>query len=58
METGLEKTEFFNVENNEFGLRANVDLLEEERVKAHQRNLKYSLQAAQYYDSGIKRRSF
>lgn len=46
------------MESNEFGLRANVDLLEEEREVAYQRNLKYQLQAVQYYDSGIKKKSF
>ena len=53
-----DRTEVFNVETNEFGLRANLDLLEEEREAAHQRNVKYQLQAAQYYNSGVKKRSF
>ncbi|XP_074356459.1 uncharacterized protein LOC141696177 [Apium graveolens] len=51
-------TEFYNVKVNNFGLRVNVDLLEEEREASHQRNIKYLLQAAQHYDSGIKKRSF
>lgn len=60
VEVGLEsyRTQVFNVETNEFGLRANVDLLEEEREASHQRNLRYQLQATQYYDSGVKKRSF
>ncbi|XP_074347701.1 uncharacterized protein LOC141686576 [Apium graveolens] len=57
IEVGLEsyQTEVFQIENNEVGLRANIDLLEEESEAAHQRNLKYQLQAAQYYDSGVKK---
>ncbi|XP_074323532.1 uncharacterized protein LOC141660447 [Apium graveolens] len=60
IEVGLEshQTEVFEIESNEVGLRANIDRLEEEREAAHQRNLKYQLQAAQYYDSGIKKQSF
>ncbi|XP_074373646.1 uncharacterized protein LOC141713996 [Apium graveolens] len=60
VDVGLEsyRIEVYNVESNNFGLRANVDLLEEEREVAHQRNMKYLLQAAQHYDSGIKKRSF
>ncbi|XP_074377638.1 uncharacterized protein LOC141719157 [Apium graveolens] len=60
VEVGLEsyRTEVYNVKTNDFGLRANVDLLEEERKDAHQRNMKYLLQVAQHYDSGIKKRSF
>ncbi|XP_074352371.1 uncharacterized protein LOC141691540 [Apium graveolens] len=60
VEVGLElyRTEVYNVKINNFGLRANVDLLEEEREVVHQRNVKYLLQAAQHYDSGIKKRSF
>ena len=46
------------MEKNEFGLKANVDLLEEEREAAHKRNVRYQQQAAQYYDSGIRKRSF
>ncbi|XP_074374568.1 uncharacterized protein LOC141714976 [Apium graveolens] len=52
------RTEVYNVEINNFGLLANMDLLEEEREAAHQRNMKYFLQKAQHYDSGIKKRSF
>ncbi|XP_074355318.1 uncharacterized protein LOC141694424 [Apium graveolens] len=52
------RTEVYNVKTNNFGLKANVDLLEEETKAAHQRNMKYLLQAAQHYDSGIKKRSF
>ncbi|XP_074323929.1 uncharacterized protein LOC141660844 [Apium graveolens] len=60
VEVGLEsyRTEVYNMETSSFGLRANVDLLEEEREAAHQRNMKYLLQAAQHYDSNIKKRSF
>ncbi|XP_074346549.1 uncharacterized protein LOC141685339 [Apium graveolens] len=60
VEVGLESyiNKVYNVEINNFGLRANVDLLEEEREVAHKRNIKYLLQAAQYYDLGIKKRSF
>ncbi|XP_074346880.1 uncharacterized protein LOC141685689 [Apium graveolens] len=47
-------TKVFIVESNEVGLRANIDLLKEERKASHQRNLKYQLQAAQYYDSTVK----
>lgn len=49
VEVGLDsyRTQVFNVETNEFGLRANVDLLEEEREAVHQRNLSYQLQAVQ-----------
>ncbi|XP_074373637.1 uncharacterized protein LOC141713985 [Apium graveolens] len=57
---GLEsyRTEVYNVETNSFGLRANVDLLEEEREAAHQINMKYLLQTTQHYNSSIKKRSF
>ncbi|XP_074377661.1 uncharacterized protein LOC141719178 [Apium graveolens] len=48
----------YNVEINKFGLRANVDLLEEEREAAHQMNVKYLLQATQHFDSSMKKRSF
>lgn len=60
VEVGLEsyRTNVFNLEKHEFGLRLNIDLLEEEREGVYQRNLKYQLQAVQYYDSGIKKRSF
>ncbi|XP_074322724.1 uncharacterized protein LOC141659695 [Apium graveolens] len=60
VEVGLEsyRTKVYNMETNSFGLRANVDLLEEEIEAAHQRNMKYLLQAAQHYDSNIKKRSF
>lgn len=53
-EVGLEsyRTQVFNVKTKEFGLQANVDLVEEEREVAHQRNVRYQLQASQYYDSG------
>lgn len=50
--------EVFNLERNEFRLRSSVDLLEEEREGAYRRNLKYQFQTAQYYDFGIKKRSF
>lgn len=50
--------EVFSLERNEFDLRANIDFLEDERKAAHQRNLKHQLQASQYYDSCIKKRSF
>ncbi|XP_074342184.1 uncharacterized protein LOC141679633 [Apium graveolens] len=49
------RTEVFSNKRNKVGLRANTDLLEEEREVADQRNLKYQLQAAQYYDSGVKK---
>ncbi|XP_074342227.1 uncharacterized protein LOC141679697 [Apium graveolens] len=39
------RTEVYNLETNSFGLKANMDLLEEEREAAHQRNVKYLLQA-------------
>ncbi|XP_074350622.1 uncharacterized protein LOC141689966 [Apium graveolens] len=52
------RTKVYNMETNSFGLRENVDLLEEERKVAHQRNMKYLLQEAQHYDSNIKKRSF
>ncbi|XP_074356054.1 uncharacterized protein LOC141695729 [Apium graveolens] len=60
VEVGLEsyRTEVYNMKVNSFRLRANMDLLEEEREDAHQRNVKYLLQASQYYYSGIKKRSF
>ncbi|XP_074374027.1 uncharacterized protein LOC141714405 [Apium graveolens] len=60
VEVGLESypTKVYNVEVNDFGTRANVDFLEEEREAVHQINLKHLLQAAQYYDSGVKKRSF
>ncbi|XP_074352567.1 uncharacterized protein LOC141691707 [Apium graveolens] len=60
VEVGLEsyQTEVYSVETNNFRLRANMDFLEEEREAAHQRNMKYLLQEAQHYDSGIKKRSF
>ncbi|XP_074378025.1 uncharacterized protein LOC141719546 [Apium graveolens] len=60
VEVGLElyRTDVYNVKTNNFGLRANVDLLEEEREVAHQRNMKYLLREAQNYDSDIKKRSF
>ncbi|XP_074336338.1 uncharacterized protein LOC141673487 [Apium graveolens] len=60
VEVGMEsyRTKVYNVEANDFSLRANIDLLEEEREAAHQINAKYLLQAVQYYDSGIKKRSF
>ncbi|XP_074337302.1 uncharacterized protein LOC141674494 [Apium graveolens] len=43
IEVGLEshRTEVFGIESNKVGLRANIDLLEEEREAAHQRNLKF-----------------
>lgn len=48
VEVGLElyRTEVFNTEKNEFGLRANVEFMEEGIEAMHQRNLKYRLQAA------------
>ncbi|XP_074378398.1 uncharacterized protein LOC141719936 [Apium graveolens] len=60
VEVGLKsyRTEAYNIEANSFGLRANVDLLEEEREASPQRNMKYLLQAALHYDSNIKKRSF
>ncbi|XP_074378325.1 uncharacterized protein LOC141719858 [Apium graveolens] len=60
VEVGLEshQTEVYNTGTNDFGLKANVDLLEEEREAAYQRNMKYLLQAAHHYDSNIKKRSF
>ncbi|XP_074346344.1 uncharacterized protein LOC141685119 [Apium graveolens] len=60
VEVGLEsyRIEAYNIEANSFELRANVDLLEEEREAAHQRNMKYLLQAAQHYDYNVKKRSF
>ncbi|KAL8120857.1 hypothetical protein AgCh_017871 [Apium graveolens] len=60
VKVGLEsyRTEVYNVEINNFGLTANVDLLEEEREVAHQGNMKYLMQTSQHYDSGIKKRSF
>ncbi|XP_074346601.1 uncharacterized protein LOC141685397 [Apium graveolens] len=60
VEVGLEsyRTEVYNMETNNFGLRANVDLLEEEREAAHQKNMKYLLKTAQHNDSNIKKRSF
>ncbi|XP_074374573.1 uncharacterized protein LOC141714982 [Apium graveolens] len=60
VEVGLEsyRTEVYSMETNSLGLRANVDLLEEEREAAHQRNMKYLLQATHHYDSNIKKRSF
>ncbi|XP_074326562.1 uncharacterized protein LOC141664508 [Apium graveolens] len=60
IEVGLEsyRTEVYNMETNSFGLRADMALLEEEKEAAHQRNMKYLLQAAQHYDSSIKNRSF
>ncbi|XP_074323987.1 uncharacterized protein LOC141660904 [Apium graveolens] len=59
-EVGLKsyRIEVYNLETNSFGQRANVDLLEEKREAAHQRNMKYLLQAAHHYDSNIKKRSF
>ncbi|XP_074358192.1 uncharacterized protein LOC141697608 [Apium graveolens] len=60
VKVGLEsyRTEVYNVKINNFGLRANVDLLEEEREVARQSKMKYLLQEAQHYDFGIKKRSF
>ncbi|XP_074374678.1 uncharacterized protein LOC141715093 [Apium graveolens] len=60
VEVGMDfyRNEVYNVENNEFGRKANIDLLDEESEATHQRNLKYLLQAAQYYDSGVKKKSF
>ncbi|XP_074374041.1 uncharacterized protein LOC141714420 [Apium graveolens] len=60
VEVGLKsyRTETYNAATNSFGLRADVDLLEEEREAAHQRNMRYLLQAAQHYDSNVKKRSF
>ncbi|XP_074347595.1 uncharacterized protein LOC141686459 [Apium graveolens] len=60
VEVGLEsyRIETYNVVTNSFGLKANVDLLEEEREASHQRNMRYLLQAAQHYDSNAKKRSF
>ncbi|XP_074352153.1 uncharacterized protein LOC141691319 [Apium graveolens] len=60
VEVGLEsyRTETYNAETNSFGLKANVDLLEEEREVAHQRNMRYLLQAAQHYDFNVKNRAF
>ncbi|XP_074323840.1 uncharacterized protein LOC141660752 [Apium graveolens] len=60
VEVGLNsyRTEIFSIESNKVGLRANIDLLEKEREVAHQRNLKYQFQAAQYQDSGMKKRNF
>lgn len=59
VEVGLEsyRTEVFDMETKKFELRENLDLLEEEREAIHQRKVKYQLQAAQYYDSGVKKRS-
>ncbi|XP_074336508.1 uncharacterized protein LOC141673663 [Apium graveolens] len=60
IEVGLDsyRIEVFHVKGNKVGLRANVNILEEEMEAAHQRILKYQLQAAQYYDSGVKKHSF
>ncbi|XP_074341906.1 uncharacterized protein LOC141679302 [Apium graveolens] len=60
VEVGLEsyRTEVYTMEINNFRLRVNVDLLEENREAAHQRNVKYLLQVAQHYDSEIKKRLF
>ncbi|XP_063949875.1 uncharacterized protein LOC135152721 [Daucus carota subsp. sativus] len=60
VEVGLEsyRTQVFDPDTNEYGLRGNLDLLEEEREAAHQRNVRYQQQASQYYDSGIRKRSF
>nr|XP_017250755.1 PREDICTED: uncharacterized protein LOC108221384 [Daucus carota subsp. sativus] len=60
VEVGLEsyRTRVFNPDTNEYGLRGNLDLLEEEREAAHHRNVRYQQQASQYYDSGIRKRSF
>ncbi|XP_074342224.1 uncharacterized protein LOC141679693 [Apium graveolens] len=52
------RTKVYNMEDNNFGLRENVDFLEKEREASHQKNKKYLLQTAQYHDSGIKKRSF
>ena len=43
VEVGLEsyRTQVFNPDTNEYGLRGNLDLLEEEREAAHQRNVRY-----------------
>ncbi|XP_063941458.1 uncharacterized protein LOC135149627 [Daucus carota subsp. sativus] len=48
VEVGLEsyRTQVFNPDTNEFGLRGNLDLLEEEREAAHQRNVRYQQQAS------------
>ncbi|XP_074378503.1 uncharacterized protein LOC141720048 [Apium graveolens] len=60
VEVGLEsyRTEVYNMETNSFGLRENMDLLEDKREAAQQRNMKYLLQAAHHYNSNIKKRSF
>ncbi|XP_074322996.1 uncharacterized protein LOC141659951 [Apium graveolens] len=52
------RTKKFETERNDICLRANIDLLKEEREAAHQKNLKYRLQVAQYYDSGVKNEGF
>ncbi|KAL8116631.1 hypothetical protein AgCh_022977 [Apium graveolens] len=51
-------TQVFDLENNKVGLRANVDLLEEESEVDHEKNLKYQLQGAHYYDSRVKEHNF
>lgn len=60
VEVGLDscRTEVFNLENNDFGLRANVDFPKEEREAAYEKNHKYQLKVTQYYNLGIKKRSF
>ncbi|XP_017228331.1 uncharacterized protein LOC108203718 [Daucus carota subsp. sativus] len=60
VEIGLEsyRTQVFDPKTNEFGLRGNLDLLEEEREAAHQRNVRYQQQASQYYNLGVRKRSF
>ena len=52
------RIQLFDPKANEFGIQANLDMLEEEREAAHQRNVRYQQQAAQCYDSGVRKRSF
>lgn len=48
----------FNLEKNEEGLRANVDLAEELREKATLHIAAYQQKVAQHFDSGVKKRLF
>lgn len=60
VKVGLEvyRSKVFSIEENEIGLKMNLDLLKEESNAAHRRNMRYQSQVAQYYDSNIKKRSF
>ncbi|XP_073113545.1 uncharacterized protein [Elaeis guineensis] len=50
--------EEFDVDSNSFGLRANLDMLEETRERARVQMANYQQRIVQYYNSQVKEKSF